>query len=613
MIMEKLILFIPLYFCICLAFFLFVQRPLFYYYNRISNKEKLQWKDIWQIYTHGIKTDLIIASYLTGFPLIITWIYTHLPYFDCYTILRIYSFIISLAVAITTVVDTALYKFWQSKIDSSIFVYLRSLKGAFASVSLFYILTALVVIFIVDYLFFQSLQITLEMFKQMKDVSSLNFIEHGEAFLLFLLLAGLLFINIRGLRIRPNNPSIAYFSKNVFYNHCALNPLYSLIYSLSVKDDFAKQFQFFDKAYSKQESEKLFPVTGKPTQNLLKTSRPNILLIVWESLSARFMKSLGGTPDVTPNLDKLAQEGILFTRCDAGSFRTDRGLVCLLSGYLGQPTTSVIRYTRKLPNLPAFPRVLKTIGYTTQAVHGGDLAIMHKSDYYLASGHDTLISQTDFPSSVPTCKWGIHDDYMFSWLYNNIQQKTEKGEQWYTTFQTLSSHEPFVVPYNRLSSDKAANSFAYTDHCLGMFVEKLKKTSAWENLLIICTGDHGPNYGEPQSRGDYPHIPLVLLGGAVKKAMKIDTIMSQTDIAATLLGQMNLPHEEFIFSRDVLADTYTYPFSFHTYNNGFMFRDATGFTDFDNVANNAVEGESENREKNGKIILQSLYTDLSER
>ena len=106
---------------------------------------------------------------------------------------------------------------------------------------------------------------------------------------------------------------------------------------------------------------------------------------------------------------------------------------------------------------------------------------------------------------------------------------------------------------------------------------------------------------------------MLLLGGAIKEPCKIDKIMSQTDLPATVLGQLDIPHEEFIFSRDVLADTYIYPFAFNTFNNGFNFRDSTGCTVYDNTANRALYGKDENREEKGKAILQTLYDDLSSR
>lgn len=88
------------------------------------------------------------------------------------------------------------------------------------------------------------------------------------------------------------------------------------------------------------------------------------------------------------------------------------------------------------------------------------------------------------------------------------------------------------------------------------------------------------------------HIPLLWLGGAVKQPMQVDKIMNQTDLAATLLGQLGLEHTAFTFSRNVLGSDYKYPFAFYSFNNGFSFRDSTGVTVFDN--------------NSGSILLMSL-------
>lgn len=609
-------LFTIIYFVFCTAFFEIVQKPLFGLYNRSVNPEKTTFKDVRQVYSHGLVSDLIIASYLTALPLLISAIHTMLPCFNVGVVLTVYNVIIALAVALICIADTLLYRFWNYKIDASVFVYLRSLKGAFASVSTAYLIVAFSVVFVCAGIFFAGAE-----FISAKCSSSLlsgPWLEWWKCLLVFLVMAvmiGLLFAIIRGLKIRPNNPSVVYYSKTPFFNHWALNPAYNMIYSLGTKDEFKGKFRFFDEKECDDILNPLFPTSGTTERKLLRTDRPNILLVVWESLGAEFVPSLGGKKDVAVNFDRIADDGgVLFTRCTAGSFRTDRGLVCIPSGYLGQPTTSVIRYTRKLPNLPALPRRLKEEGYVTTAVHGGELTIMHKSDYYLASGHDTLVSQKDFPTSAPTCKWGIQDGYMFDFIYDDIMEKTRKGERWFTTFQTLSSHEPFTVPYNRLPDDEVGNSFAYTDHCFGEFVDRIKKTPAWDDLLIICVADHGYNASHnPVSRQKYAHIPILLTGGALAESGRIDTIMSQTDLAATLLGQMNLPHDEFIFSRDILADTYKEPFSFHTYTNGFMLTDERGSTIVDNVSDEAIEGADPGRERKGRAILQKLYEDLANR
>ncbi|MCM1075750.1 MAG: sulfatase-like hydrolase/transferase [Bacteroides sp.] len=608
-------MFTILYFIFCTLFFEIVQKPFFGCYNRSVSKERITVADMVAVYRHGFVSDLIIASYLTAFPLIVSAIHTMLPCFNLTIPLTVYNVIIALAIGLICVSDTLLYKFWNYKLDASAFVYLRSLKGAFASVSTGYLIAAFSVVFLVTAIFMAGAElVTLRCARLLPDGEWLAWWKCLLVFFVMVVMTGGLFAIIRGLKIRPNNPSVVYYSKNPFFNHWALNPAYNLIYSLGTKDEFKGKFRFFDDDECTRIVTPLFPTSGTPQRKLLNTDRPNILLIVWESLGAEFVPSLGGREGVAVNVDRIAADGgVLFTRCTAGSFRTDRGLVCLLGGYLGQPTTSVIRYTRKLPNLPALPRRLKEEGYVTTAVHGGDLTIMHKSDYYLASGHDRLVSQKDFPSSAPTCKWGIHDGYMFDFIYDDIMDKTRKGERWFTTFQTLSSHEPFTVPYKRLDNE-VDNSFAYTDHCFGEFIDKLKKSPAWKDTLVICVADHGYNVSHhPVSRQKYAHIPLLLTGGAVASGARIDTIMSQTDLAATLLSQMGLPHDEFIFSRDILADTYLKPFSFHTYTNGFMLTDERGWTIVDNVSDEAIENPDPERERNGRAILQKLYEDLAER
>lgn len=615
--MMGFVLFTMIYFVFCTLYFEVLQKPFFGLYNRTVNTERpASAADIRRVYSHGLVSDFIIASYLTAVPLLVSAIHTLLPCFSITIVLAVYNAIVSLAVGLICVADTLLYKFWNYKLDSSVFVYLRSLKGAFASVSAGYLVAAFTVVFVFAGIFFAGAQfLTVRCSAMMPDGLWLAWWQCLLVVLALAVCVGCLFGIIRGLKIRPNNPSVVYYSKNPFYNHWALNPAYNLIYSLGTKDEFKGKFRFFDDDECDRIVSPLFPTSGTPQRRLLKTDRPNILLVIWESLGAEFVPSLGGKENVAVNVDRIAADGgVMFTRCTAGSFRTDRGLVCLLGGYLGQPTTSVIRYTRKLPNLPALPRRLKKEGYVTTAVHGGELTIMHKSDYYLASGHDTLVSQKDLPSSAPTCKWGIQDGYMFDHIFDDIMAKTEKGERWFTTFQTLSSHEPFTVPYNRLPDDEVANSFAYTDHCFGEFVDRLKATPAWDNTLIICVADHGYNASHnPVSRQKYAHIPILLTGGAIAEGCRIDTIMSQTDLAATLLGQMGMAHDEFIFSRDVLADTYKEPFSFHTYNNGFMLTDERGSTIVDNVSDEAIEGADPDREKKGRAILQKLYEDLAGR
>lgn len=591
-------------------FFFFVQRPLFLLYNRKLIKTPIPKSDWHEILKRGLHTDLIVACYIGNIACILMISYAITPKFDLMNALFWYYCIIGFIVSLLVVSDTALYSFWQFKIDRSVLMYLKSPKAAFASVTTGYLLLAFGVVALVWAIFVGILSACTLWLEPFAPSGVWMWVL---TVVVYLAIRASMILTIRGLGRRPNNPSLTYYSKTLSYNHTALNPMYNFIYSLSVKVNFKDQFRTFKSEECDRIYAPLFPLEGKPQVELLNTKRPNVVMIIWESCGARFVESLGGQPNVTPNIDRLAKEGVMFTRCDAGSWRTNHGIVCILSGYLAQPTTTVIRMAKKLPNLPALPNRFKELGYETTLLHGGDLTVFHKSDYYLTIGHDRLVSQPDFPASMPTCKWGIHDGEMFDWLYDDIQEKQARGAKFFSTFQTLSSHETWEVPYTRLKDQPVANSFAYVDDCFGRFIDRLKASPAWKDLLVICVADHGCNDGTPMGRDQYVHIPLLMLGGAVKEPRRIDTLMSQTDLAATLLGQLDLPHKDFTFSRDVLADTYQKHFSFHDYQNGFFVRDERGFTDYDNETKQVITGNDDEREAMGKAILQKLYEDLDKR
>ncbi len=604
---KKTIKYLGLHLLLCSCIFWFIQKPIFMLYNWNHGASACSFSDIMQIYYHGFALDIATAGYLTAIPFLLMGVYMMFPYFNPRKILLVYNAVISFLVALITLADASLYEFWEFKLDATIFFYLDDPKNVFTSVSIFYIIIRFVALIILSYIYYLILSIPVRKanFKAPDRCNRLY------ALVAFILAGGAIFAVIRGVRIWPNTPGRAFYSKVAFHNHSALNPIFNLAYTSGKTEDFSKEFNFFSQEECDRIYAPLFPNEGV-TQSLLKVEKPNILFIVLEGFGACFVEELGGLKDVGPNISRLCKESVNFTQCYCSSFRTDRGIVSTLSGYIGQPTTSIMRYSYKIKSLPGLPKSLRENGYSTQVLYASDMTFFNMSDYFISAGHDKLISQDDFPASDRTTKWGVPDHIAFEWLYNDIQQKYEQNEgPWYTTFLTISSHTPFDVPYNKLSDEKQ-NAFAYTDQSLGDFIDKLKQTPAWDNLLIVCTADHGFNHQEIASP-DFPHIPLLLMGGAIKEPCNIDKIVCQTDLPATILGQLGIEHKDFVFSRDVMADTYIYPFAFNTFNNGFNFRDSTGCTVYDNTAGLALFGEDRVREEKGKAILQQLYKDLSER
>ncbi len=601
----------------CMIWFMLIQKPIFMFYNRKGHEDALHADSILGVYTFGLRSDAIVSSYLTAIPLIIGALATMIPAIPFFWIMRGYIAVIALAMGLLTAGDAALYPFWGFKIDGSVFRYLRSLKGATASVSGAYLATGICAWLFLSLLFYFGITDLCDLSLAITPLPEtwLNWWGYPLVVLLMAVGVGLLFLMIRGLGIRPNNPSQAYFSKEAFLNHSALNPGYSIIYSLSLPEKFSSQFRFMPEEKAEEIVTGIFKNDMKAGEKFLKTDRPDILLVIWESFGAEFSEAFGGKKNVAINIDKEAERSVIFTNCTAGSFRTDRGLLCILSGYPAQPTDSIIRYSRKLPNLPGLARTLKEQGYQTEVFHGGDLSIMHKNDYYIACGHDTLRGEQDFPKDAPTCKWGIHDGYMMERVADEIERLSRKSDRkpFMITLQTLSSHEHYEVPYSRLE-DKIDNAFAYTDDSFGKMIERLRQTPEWERLLVVVVADHGLNTSHhPADRKSYSHIPLLFTGGAVKGPARYEMVMSQTDLAAILLGQMGIDHSDFIFSRDVLSPDYVDPIAFHIFHNGIMSTDTRGTTIYDTLADTVVSGEDNARIEKCKALLQYLYTDIDKR
>lgn len=608
--MKKRIAYISLYFFTVLLIFI-LQKPLFMLYNG-SIEKGFGFADYMQVMVHSASLDAATAGYLTAFPFLLVLISIWFRKFPLKKILYGYYILAAALISIIFVVDMALYTFWGFKLDASVFLYIDSPKEALASVSVgFILLRVLAILLLIALNSWVLLKITPSVLTATRKRIA------GTAGML--LLGGVLFIIIRGgVTESTSNIGQVYFSNEPFLNHSAVNPDFSLLSSMGKSQDFASEFNFFDEEKRAALFDGLYPTTdGDSIIQVLNTKRPNILIILMEGFGGAFVEPLGGLPDVTPHFNRLSKEGIFFTNCYANSFRTDRGTVCTFSGYLGLPTASVMKIPAKSRTLPAIAEGLSKAGYKTDFLYGGDINFTNMKSYLLSTGYQRLTANTDFSLAEQTSNaWGVNDDITFEYLYNQLRNRKEEGP-WHTAFLTLSSHEPFEVPYHRLE-DKIPNAFAYTDECLGKFVDRLKQTPAWKDLLVICLPDHGFYYPREGSNAmpRFYHIPLLWLGGAVKQPMQVDKIMNQTDLAATLLGQLGLEHTAFTFSRNVLGSDYKYPFAFYSFNNGFSFRDSTGVTVFDNNSGSILFDEpeaDESRLDKGKAILQTVYDDLGNR
>ena len=597
------------YFVLIWAYFL-VQKPVFMACNASKDYSI---GDYLSVMWHGAGLDATTTGYLTILPFVLTvasvW-FRHMPFRK---IMTPYYIVVMLLISVIFVSDLSLFAFWESKLDASVFIYIDSPKNAMASVSGAYIVARVALM-----LGLTALMSGLLWLVTPRNLTKINMIGQQLLTTLCALPVGaLLFLVIRGgIRVSTANVGDAYFSTDQYLNLSAINPAFNLFASTERQARYEDEFNFYDEERRATLMKGLYPKSDEGTEYVLNTSRPNILVIFMESFGATMIERLGGEKGVAPNLERLADEGVFFSRIFANSFRTDRGTVCTFSGYPGLPTLSLMKVSNLCQSLPNIARTLGDAGYTTDFLYGGDINFTNMQGYLRAGGFHTITSQDDFSMSDRNySKWGVPDGLTFNRLFDMLKEREGAKKPWFTAFLTLSSHEPFEVPFKKFD-DAHYNAFAYTDHCIGEFIKRFKKTPQWKNTLIVLLPDHGTPYPKEGERFSprYFRIPMIWAGGAVSRKMTVEKIMNQTDLAATLLAQLGLKHGDFKFSRNVLSESYNSPFAFYSFVNGFCFLDNTGVSVYDNASNKvffnvAPEGDSLRVEK-GKAILQTLYDEV---
>lgn len=635
---ERLIGFIKAYFLFVFVFVL--QKPLFMLFYR-SLYPDVTWIDWWSVIWNGLPLDFSLAGYLTAIPgfLLIASVWTlsrFLHRFQCG-----YFLFISILLSIIFIVDLGLYEYWGFRLDATpLFYFFSSPKDAVASVSLWMVLGGVVAMVVYAACLYGLFYILLLKKKQWRQMKLPYYRLRASGVLL--LMAGLLFIPIRGgFTVSTMNVGKVYYSANQRLNHAAINPAFSLMESLAKQKDFGKQYRFMkaeeadalfksllDPSVFESKAEVAAPLRqfGDSLHTLFTTRRPNVLFVILESFSSKLMTVLGGEPDIAIHLDSLSKEGVLFTNFYANSFRTDRGLVSILSGYPAQPTTSIMKYPRKTQSIPAIAGCLKKVGYETKYYYGGDADFTNMRSYLMSSGFESIVSDKDFPVTERLSKWGVHDHLVFNRLLEELSRRSRKGDEqsvasdgqspFFYVLQTSSSHEPFEVPYRRLENERL-NAFAYTDSCAGDFVSRFRKLSLWQNTVIVFVPDHlgaYPEHIDNLSLERY-RIPLLMVGGAVREPQRVDVYGSQQDIAATLLSQLGLPHNEFIFSKDMLNPSVPH-FAFFTVPDAFGIVTEENQVIYDCQAGKVVVDEGGSKGKNlpfGQAYLQKMYDDIAQR
>ena len=602
--MRERFLFLVRYFIFWLAFF-FVARLLFMFYS-YQQSFSIPFGEWLGIFSHGVWMDASQTGYVT----LLVALTIGVLYFASERVVRVTTSAITLVLltlsSIIIISDLELYRNWGYRIDATPLLYLKTPGEAFASVKpwMIVVLVAACIAFVAaSYWVYRKL------------VWRKGF-ARGKWWLLplFTFVAATMIIPIRGgFGIAPMNPGKVFFSHNVYSNHAALNAVWNMIYSYYKSGSMYKKYpDYVDKNTAKARFQDLM---AQPADSVtvLKTQRPNVVVILLEGFTAKMIEPLGGLSDVTPQFNALTREGILFSKMFASGDRSDKGIVATLSGFPAQSTESIIKYQLKSSKLPTISADLFSQGYSTAFYYGGDPDFANIRSYLFGAKFQRIVTQDDFPRSYRNSKWGVHDEHVFKRLLTDID--SARGP-FFKFFFTLSSHEPFEIPtapkFSGSDEDSQFKSAAYyADSCLGQFFSEAKTREWYKNTLFVLIADHGVRYlsKHPNYAPERFKIPMLWLGGALAVEPKVvEHTSSQIDLAATLLTQMGMETSEYRFSKDLFGQP-SVPFAYYVFNDGFGFMTDSSKFIYDHTGKRVIvqEGNNPDMVANDAFSFFSVY------
>ncbi len=562
----------------------------------------------------GIRMDLSFTGYLMFLLFIAQFLVLLTRRNICTSCFEIISYPLIVLLTAFLLGDTNLYSYWGRHMDGEAIDFLKTPAIVMASLrwyEIFAFFLSLTVISAAFIIFYRKLVKVKTYVSANPFLWKIWLIQIG----VVIFSGALLILPIRGsLGVAPINTGVAYFSTYRFANHAAINPLWNLAYSMKRLDVTKKSYKFMDNTQAEAIFQKMMQESGDYPK-LLNKEKPNVVIILLESFAAHTIEALGGQP-VTPNFNNLVPEGILFSNLYAAANRSDKGLVATLTGYQVLPSYSIIRFPDKTQSLPFLPKILKDHGYQDLSyMYGGDIKFKNMNSFVTQAGFEEIISIDDFPNEFQGEKWGVHDQYTFNRLFEEMK---ESNEPYFKFFFTLSSHEPFDVPMERVYENDYHNSIHYTDKCLGEFFEKVKAEGLWDNTLFILIADHGVGGAEKFTidMKRFNQIPMLWTGGALaKKDTIVSKVGSQTDMVQTLLKQLDIHNSELQFSKNILDKT-SAGFAFFDYSDAFGYVEKDHYQLYDNRIKRFLRMEGTKNKLDslkGKAYLQVLSNDHQKR
>lgn len=377
---------------------------------------------------------------------------------------------------------------------------------------------------------------------------------------------------------RPLNPSIAAVTTNRVANEIASAGIFTVLYEWSQQyQDLKSVVRTLPPHEATARAREYFALQGRltddspnPLVRLVRGREPekqlNVVVVMMESFTARLVGALGGCPALTPELDRLAREAVLFETCYATGERTIQALEATVSSFPPLPGVASVRRPQARQGFATLASLLKKRGYSTLFLYGGQGIFDHMRAFFLGNGFDLFIEEKDFEDPEFRGAWGVSDEDLFRRADREFRRLAGQGQPFFATILTVSLHSPWEYPKGRIDplpinipippgfKYEELNNYLYADYAVGKFIREARGAPYFDNTLFVFVGDHGVHLrGRNLVPVDEYRVPALFLAPKHLPPKRIQRVTSQLDIAPTLMGILGGTYRSTFFGNDVLT------------------------------------------------------------
>ena len=411
---------------------------------------------------------------------------------------------------------------------------------------------------LISAILFTNILMFLFMYKRVKFFHEFHF---EDRFFTRLKLAGvalllpLLFFNVF------NKQGLTHISKNMYNNELAKNGFYSLFSAFRNNTlDYTEYYKTLDHKVVMKEIKTLVGFNDKSIKEIKSQGeerKHNIMLILVESLSAKYMGAFGDKKGWTPKLDALTKKSLFFENFYATGTRTVRGMEAITLSVVPTPGRSIVKRPDN-HNMFSTGFIFKEKGYENKFIYGGHGYFDNMNDFFSHNGF-SIVDRTDFADNEVTFSnvWGACDEDLFNKVLKEADKSYADKKPFLNFIMTTSNHRPYTYPDGKIdvpSHTGREGGVKYTDYAINKFINEAKKKPWFKNTIFIILADHnGGSAGKTTLPAYRYKIPLIVYAPNIVKPEVVNKLSSQIDLFPTIFSLMNWSYESMFYGADILS------------------------------------------------------------